>query len=255
MHLLFGAATDAGRVRSNNEDRYVADGPLRFFAVVDGMGGHASGERASATIADALTAFIRETALDSDKTPAALDSRLSGLANRLQVAIQTANRTLAARAQADATLDGSGATLAAALFGTSEVAISNVGDCRAYLFRGGELTQMTRDHSVVAEQVALGLIDTEAARSHPLRHIVTRAVAGRPGMPVDVVEILVKPADRVLLCSDGIHGVLTDKEIAGLLSDRGRPLEDICRAGIEQANNRGGPDNCTVVVIEVTAAD
>lgn len=252
MHLRFGAATDTGRVRSKNEDRYVADGELNFFAVVDGMGGHASGDRASATIAAALTTFIRETARDTDKTPAAaLDSRLSPLANRLQVAIQNANRTLAARAQSDASLDGSGATLAAALFGTSEVAISHVGDCRAYLLRDGELTQITRDHSVVAEQVAMGLIDDEAARTHPLRHIVTRAVAGRPGMPVDIVEMAVKAGDRVLLCSDGIHALLTDKEIASLLTDHGRPLDDVCRAAIEHANGRGGPDNSTAVVIEV----
>lgn len=253
MKLTFGAVTDTGKVRSRNEDRYVADGELGFFAVVDGMGGHSGGELASVTIADAVTAFIRETAGDSDKTwPVGLDARLSVLANRLQVAIRCANRTLASRAQGNADLDGSGATLAAALFGGDQLAVSNVGDCRAYLLRGGQLLQLTRDHSVVAEQLAQGLIDEEAARNHPLRHVVTRAVSGQSGMRVDIRELAVKPGDRVLLCSDGIHGVLTDNEIADIVSSGKHTLEEMCQAVVEKANSRGGPDNATVVVVEVT---
>ena len=251
MKLTFAGATDRGRVRSRNEDRFVADGDLKLFAVVDGMGGHSGGDLASGTIAEAVTAFIRETATDSDKTwPEGMDARLSALANRLQVAIRSANRTLAARAQENAALDGSGATLAAALFGDGDVAISHVGDCRAYLLRNGSLAQMTRDHSVVAEQMALGLIDAQAARTHPLRHVVTRAVSGQAGMAVDTLELKIQPGDRLLLCSDGIHGVLTDKEIADIVGDRQRPLDELCRAAIDQANSRGGPDNCTAVVIE-----
>lgn len=251
MNLRFGAATDQGRARRQNEDCFVADGALRFFAVVDGMGGHASGELASATIAEAATAFIRETAGNSDKTwPPGLDVRLSALANRLQVAIRSANKMLAARAQANAALDGSGATLAAALFSGDQLAVSNVGDCRAYLLRKGQLSQITRDHSVVAEQVALGLIDSETARSHPLRHVVTRAVSGQAGLAVDTLELEVEPGDRLLLCSDGIHTVLTDKEIAEFLGDDVVTLEQICQAAIDLANARGGLDNSTVVIVE-----
>lgn len=251
VQLRFGAATDTGRVRSRNEDRFVADADLRFFAVIDGMGGHSGGELAAGTIAEAITAFIRDTAGDSDKTwPVGLDARLSVLANRLQVAIRSANRTLATRAQTNAALDGSGATLTAALFGDDQLAISNVGDCRAYLLRNGELSQITRDHSVVAEQVALGLIDSEAARNHPLRHVVTRAVSGQAGMAVDILELQVKPGDRLLLCSDGIHGVVTDKQLAAIVGDPGSTLDEICRAAIDEANTRGGPDNATAVVIE-----
>lgn len=251
MHLRFGAATDPGRVRARNEDRFVADGDLGFFAVVDGMGGHAGGELASATIAEAVTAFIRDTAGDSDKTwPIGLDARLSVLANRLQVAIRSANRTLATRAQTNPGLDGSGATLAAALFGGDRLAVSNVGDCRAYLLRGDRLSQLTRDHSVVAEQVEQGLLDSEAARTHPLRHVVTRAVSGQAGMVVDIIEMQLKPGDRLILCSDGIHGVLTDNEITALVSDKERPLDEVCHAVIAEANAHGGPDNATAVVVE-----
>ena len=251
MALRFGAATDRGRVRPNNEDRFVAESDLGFFAVIDGMGGHASGELASVTIAEAVTAFVRESAGDADKTwPIGLDPKLSVLANRLQIAIRIANRTLATRAQADASLDGSGATLAAVLFGHGELAISNVGDCRGYVLRNGGISQVTRDHSVIAEQLALGLINPEAARRHPLRHVVTRAISGQPGITVDVVELTLAPGERLLLCSDGIHAVLTDKEIAALFSRRDRPLQELCDAAIQLTNQRGGPDNATVVVIE-----
>ena len=251
MQLRFGAATDTGRVRHRNEDRFVADGDLGFFAVVDGMGGHAGGELASETIAEAVTSFIRDTAGDSEKTwPAGMDARLSVLANRLQVAIRAANRTLATRAQADIALEGSGATLAAALYGDSRMAVSNVGDCRVYLLRGGRLQQITKDHSVVAEQVAQGLIDSEAARTHPLRHVVTRAVSGQAGMAVDVLELDIKSGDRLVICSDGIHGVLTDNEITSLVTPNGRSLDEVCKAVIDEANARGGPDNATTVLVE-----
>jgi serine/threonine protein phosphatase PrpC len=251
VQLRFGAATDTGLVRPRNEDRYIADPDLGLFAVVDGMGGHTGGELASATIAEAVTAFIRETAGDSDKTwPAGLDPHLSVLANRLQVAIRSANRTLATRAKTNSALDGSGATVAAALFGQGEMAVSNVGDCRAYLLRDGELSQLTRDHSVVAEQVALGLIDSEAARTHPLRHVVTRAVSGQAGMPVDIVELKIKPGDRLILCSDGIHTLVSDEELMAIVSAGGRTPDEACRAAIEAANARGGSDNATTIVVE-----
>jgi PPM family protein phosphatase len=251
VNLRFAGATDPGRVRSRNEDRFIADGDLRLFVVVDGMGGHSGGDLASATIADAVTAFIRDTAVETDDTwPDNLDAHLSPLANRLQIAIRRANRTLAARARTIAELDGSGATLAAALFGSGEVAISHVGDCRAYLLRNGSLSQMTRDHSLVAEQMALGLIDAQAARTHPLRHVVTRAVSGQANMAVDTVELKIQAGDRLLLCSDGIHGVLTDKEIADIVGNRESPLDEVCRAAIDRVNSRGGPDNSTAVVVE-----
>lgn len=254
MQLSFGAATDKGLVRTRNEDRYVADAELGFFVVVDGMGGHASGELASATVAEAATTFIRETARDSDRTwPFGLDPGLSSLANRLQVAIRIANRTLAARAQTNAALDGSGATLSAALFRRDQLVVSNVGDCRVYLLRGGQLSQITRDHSLVAEQVALGLLDSEAARHHPLRHVVTRAVSGDAGIMVDVWERRVESGDRVLLCSDGIHGVLTDDELVARVAAVGQSLDEICRGVIDDVNARGGPDNATVVLIEATS--
>ena len=256
MQLRYGAGTDPGRVREKNEDCHVADADLGFFAVVDGMGGHTGGELASATIAEAATAFIRETANDAEKTwPSELDSRLSRLANRLHGAIHSANKTLATRARKDANLEGGGATLAAMLFGEDKLAVSNVGDCRAYLLRGGRLSQMTRDHSIVAEQLEQGLIDAETARTHPLRHVVTRAVSGQADMAVDMHELEIRVGDRLVLCSDGVHGVLTDAELATLVSGQEQSLDDICRAILDETNSRGGPDNATTVVVELVPRD
>jgi len=251
MQLTFAAATDPGLVRRVNEDQFVAEPELGFFAVIDGMGGHAAGQIASATIAGAVRDFIRQTAQDSDNTwPFGLDPRLSAMGNRLQVAIRTANRHLAARVEGNEDLNGTGATLAAALFGGSRVVVSNVGDCRVYLLRSGTLSQITRDHSLVAEEVALGLLDSEEARTHPLRHVVTRAVSGDAAIIVDIWEIDVQPSDRVLLCSDGIHGVLTDAELTAVVNQQ-RPLQEILSGLVVDVNARGGPDNATAVLVTV----
>ncbi len=255
MELRFAAASDCGRVRPHNEDRFVANGDLRFFLVADGMGGAVAGELASSSIAETTTAFIRDTVDDRDRTwPFGLDPKLSLAANRLQVAIRGANRALGAMVQGDATLSGTGATLAAALFADSQVSVANVGDCRAYLLRGGALTQITQDHSLVAEQVALGLLNAEEARRHPLRHVVTRAVSGDASMVVDIQELAILPSDRLLLCSDGIHGAFTDEELATIIAPADAGMEETCRELIAQANARGGADNATVILIEAGGA-
>jgi protein phosphatase len=253
MMLKFGAVSDQGRVRPRNEDCFIANGEFGLFAVIDGMGGHAGGEFASATVSEAVTTFIKESAKDSDITwPMELDAQLSPLANRLQVAVRVANRTLAARLLERGGNEGSGATVAAALFGDDHVAVSHVGDCRVYLLEEGRLARITRDHSLVAEQIAQGLLNEETAKTHPLRHVVTRAVSGQNGMAVDSVELRIRPGSRLILCSDGIHGVLTDKEIAALMSADGPSLDAVCRVAIAEVNARGGPDNATIVVIEPT---
>jgi len=253
MHLVYGAATDAGLVRQRNEDSYVAEAALGLFVVVDGMGGHVGGEVASRTVADGVLEFIRATASDPEKTwPFGLDPELSKPANRLQVAIQCANLKLADLVSADETLDGSGATISAALFLDDYIVVSNVGDCRAYLVRNGNVRQITKDHSFVAEQVALGLLDHEQARHHPLRHMVTRAVSGELAISVDTWEIRVKPGDRVLLCSDGVHSLIDEAELFALVADREGSLARICGALVDAAKRGGGTDNATAVLVEVS---
>jgi protein phosphatase len=221
------------------------------------MGGHVGGEVASRTVADGVLEFIRATATDPDKTwPFGIDPELSQPANRLQVAIRCANQKLAELVSADTALGGTGATISAALFAEDRLVVSNLGDCRAYLVRDGQSFQITRDHSYVAEQVALGLLDTEEARHHPLRHMVTRAVSGEAGIFVDTWEIKVEAGDRVLLCSDGVHSLLPDSELSALVTAPG-PLDDICQKIVEAVKREGGTDNLTVILVEVsnTGAD
>ena len=251
MHLEYAAATDAGLVRQRNEDSYVANDGLGLFVVADGMGGHVGGQIASRTVTDGILEFIRDTAVDPEKTwPLGLDPELSDPGNRLQVAIRSANRKLGDLVSTDQALGGTGATMAAALFAMGRLIVSNVGDCRAYLVRDGRALQITRDHSFVAEQVALGLLRSEDAKHHPMRHIVTRAVSGDAGMSIDTWEIKVENGDRILLCSDGIHSLLSDEELASIAACDGS-LQDICRQMIDAAKREGGTDNCTAVIVSV----
>lgn len=247
----FAAATDPGLVRISNEDTFVADGELGFFAVVDGMGGHASGKFASATVAAGLLDFIRQSAVDPDKTwPFEPDATLSDPANRLQVAVRNANRHLASARIAEDVPGKPGATMSAVLFSDARCVVSNVGDCRVYLIRDGNAVQLTTDHSLVSEQMRLGLLGSDAAREHPLRHVVTRAVSGDTDLQVDIWEVAIQPGDRLLLCSDGVHGLLNDTELARLAGIAGRDMKSICEDIVATANRLGGSDNATVVVVE-----
>src|SRR5688572_20944840 len=145
MHLEYAAATDVGCVRQRNEDSYIANDDLGLFVVADGMGGHAGGEIASRTVTGGILEFIRDTAFDPEKTwPFGLDPELSDPANRLQIAIRSANRKLAELVSTDDKLGGTGATMAAAFFASNRLIVSNVGDCRAYLVRDGKVLQITR---------------------------------------------------------------------------------------------------------------
>ena len=253
MEFDFAAVSDRGLVRHRNEDSYVAEQELGLFLVADGMGGHAGGDVASRTVAEGVRDFIRATALDPEKTwPFAIDLALSEAANRLQVAIRAANRKLAEMVGAAELTDGAGATISAALFAADRLVVSNVGDCRAYLIRDGKTWQITRDHSMVAEQVAQGLIEPAAAHDHPLRHVVTRAISGHQGVSIDTWEIRVESGDRILLCSDGVHALVASDELAAIASDLTASLDDVCQRLVAAAKRHGGSDNATVVVVEVT---
>lgn len=250
MQASFGALSDVGLKRPHNEDSYFADADLGLYLVADGMGGHAAGEVASKAAADAIRDFVRETHADRDKTwPFAIDPSLSWLGNRLRVAILVANRVVSQRIDEDDRLRGMATTLSAVLLDGDRAVISNVGDCRAYLIRDKVVTQVTTDHSWVAEQVRAGLLTADAARSHPWRSMVTRALAGTGDLVVDVLEMPLESEDLLLLCSDGLHGLVSDDEIGDLVVRNKRNLEQACRALVDSANARGGPDNITAILI------
>lgn len=252
FEVPFGACTDIGRARSNNEDRYKADSRLGLFLVVDGVGGQTAGEVASECVATSLHQFIDETSGGETRMwPFALDPALSFSANRLRVAILVANRALADRIDDDESLDGMAATMAALLLAQGKAIIANVGDCRGYLFRDRTLTQVTLDHSLVAEQVRMGLLDPEAARTHPLRNVVTRALSGEDRLAIDVVEFDVRSGDTFVLCSDGLSSMVADDEIGRCLTETLPDTSQACRRLIQLANQEGGKDNITVLVVHI----
>ena len=249
MGVRFCAATDVGRKRTMNQDALLVDPPRQLFVVADGMGGHDAGDVASRLVVESVRQFIVDRERDEEKTwPFEFDTQLSYPANTLKASILIANRRLAEYPASGETARRMGATLAAALMGPDRAVVAHVGDCRAYLFRDGELRQLTRDHSWVAEQVLSGFITQESARAHPWRHMVTRAVQGDADLEVDLLELEIGPAGRLLLCSDGLHVVLPDAAIADIL--RNHEVEGICGRLIAAANEGGGPDNVSAIVID-----
>jgi PPM family protein phosphatase len=240
MRLSSFAATDVGRARSGNEDSYFCGRSV--FAVADGLGGHQGGEVASAAAVEPLAALDgRELAKPAETAEA------------LAAAIRQANAAILDRAAGSPSLWGMGTTLtAAAVAGDRHLQLAHVGDSRAYLLRDGSLEQLTTDHTVVAELVRRGRLTPEQAAIHPERSILTRAVGLDPTLPVDTPDpIELHPGDQVLLCSDGLTEAVDDTRIAELLSAAGEG-DAACRSLIDAANDAGGPDNITVVLVRVS---
>jgi protein phosphatase len=253
MPTVSGVSSSAGQKRSRNEDVGLADDNLGLFLVVDGMGGHTRGDVASRIVGDSIQKFVADTAHDHDKTwPFEFDPRVSYNVNRMRAAVGMANLHIARRIQEDEHLRGMGATMAGALVDGASAVISNVGDCRTYLIRDGAIQQLTSDHSWVAEQVRSGLIKAGDAKRHPLRNLVTRAVAGaEEQVDADVHEVPVQADDRFLVCSDGLHGLLSDEDLLEHVKAHGNDPQAACDALVALANERGAPDNVTVVIVQV----
>ena len=253
LPLSWAVRTDAGLRRSSNEDSHAARPDIGLFLVADGMGGHAAGEVASSVVVESVAAFIEETAgADSNRTwPFPFEPALSLEANRLKAAFRLANRRLAAAIADSNDLRGMATTASAILHGTKHSCVAHIGDSRVYVLRGDDLTQITDDHSWVEEQVRAGTLTAEAARQHPWRNVVTRALSGGDDPEIDVVEIKPAPGERYLLCSDGLFGVVADPLLAEILADRAASLDEICGRLIDAANAAGGPDNITAMILQV----
>lgn len=251
LRTATAGATDVGRRRSGNEDSYeiwVADEIGRdhvadtLLVVCDGMGGSNAGEVASRM---AVEAVVRVFAEDQGQDPVAA----------LTKAIETANAEVHEHSRSRADLSGMGTTCTAVALRGQELFVAHVGDSRAYRVRGGQLKQLTQDHSLVAQLVARGQITAADARTDPRRNVVTRSVGVGPEVEVDALEIPdpMRPGDTIVICSDGLHGQVTDDEIAEIGSEES--LEQACQNLIELANARGGPDNITVAMARLEGDD
>jgi protein phosphatase len=250
--LTWAVSSDPGLRRTSNEDTYCTRSDVGLFVVADGMGGHVAGEVASRVAVEAIEAFIQETAgADKNRTwPFPFDPALSLEANRLRAAFRLANRRIAAAIANSQDLRGMATTASALLLGERHSCVGHVGDSRVYVLRDGTLHQITNDHSWVEEQVRAGTLSPSAARQHPWRNVVTRALSGGDDPEVDVTEVTPEKGDRYLLCSDGLFSVVTDDRISEILR-RDVSLDEMCRALVQAANDAGGPDNITTLILQV----
>ena len=253
--FTWAVSSDPGLRRSSNEDSYCTRPDLGLYIVADGMGGHVAGEVASRVAVEAIEIFIQETAgADKNRTwPFPFEPALSLEANRLKAAFRLANRRIASTIADSHDLRGMATTASSLLTGPDGACVAHVGDSRVYVLRAGGLQQITNDHSWVEEQVRAGTMTATAARQHPWRNVVTRALSGGEDPEVDVTQVQPVQSERYLLCSDGLFSVVPDEQIAALLGTPGVPLEDVCQKLIDAANAAGGPDNITALVLEVNA--
>jgi len=244
------AVSDVGRVRKTNEDAFISDGEVRLFAVADGMGGHEAGEIASALAIEALGGFIRRSAADTDFSwPYGLDRTLSYDANRLRTAIHLANRRIFRAAESNDDYSGMGTTIVGVLVCDGRVAIGHVGDSRVYLWRNGALEQLTQDDSWAASILAQDprMTPADIAR-HPMRNVLTNVLGAREQVDVHLVERDLESGDVLLLCSDGLHGVLGADALGALLAAHS-DVDEAARELVEEALDAGSHDNVTALVI------
>lgn len=248
--LYASAVSDVGRVRKTNEDAFVADLDVSLFCVADGMGGHDAGEVASALAIEAITAFIRRSAADTDFSwPYGIDRSLSYDANRLRTAVHLANRRIFRTAESNDDYNGMGTTIVGALFNGAQMAVAHVGDSRLYLIRKGRIRQLTADDSwaatILAQDPRLNAADI--AR-HPMRNVLTNVLGARDQVEVHVAEQALEPGDVVLLCSDGLHGVVDDTTLAQISTNQ-HDLKLAARHMVDAALEKGSRDNVTALLV------
>jgi protein phosphatase len=253
MIEAFGKS-DVGRRRKLNEDNVLLDRDTNLYAVCDGMGGHNAGEVASRMAIETLHAFIAKShGEEKDITwPYGLEPNLSFEANRLKTAIKLANKRVFKAADNREDYTGMGTTLVAALLNDGTLTVGNAGDSRCYLVRDGKLRQVTRDDSWVSAAWAEGILSHDEIDRHPLRNVITKAVGAKDNIDLETSEEKLLPGDVVLLCSDGLHGMITDEQILKLLHPLAATLEEAAEGLIDAANEAGGKDNVSVVLLKYT---
>lgn len=245
MKLRWHAAggTHVGRMRRGNEDAFLVDADRGVFLVADGMGGHAAGEIASAVATEAVGGALLQgvdAGLEADP-----------LAEVMVQAFRTADRAIADHVARNPSTLGMGTTVTACVLCTDGTfRMGHIGDSRAYLLRNGELSQVTTDHTWVQREVDAGRLTPTGARRHRLSHILSRALGSEPSEEADVLAGQLLPGDRLLLCTDGLTGMLTDRVLAKVLQLDIR-LEDQVAELIRLANRRGGKDNITAVLVDI----
>lgn len=241
--------TDIGLIRKLNQDAFSLDNALQLWVLADGMGGHAGGEVASRIAVESIPQMV-QTRLKSETSKHVQLDRFESI---LCQAIESANQAIRKEAAHDESLHGMGTTVVVVAITSTPAGhraiVAHAGDSRAYLLRNGTLSLWTKDHSLVEERLALNLITPEQVRTHPLRHVLTKALGIDPQAHPTIQAYPLEPSDLILLCSDGLTKMLTDQEIQNIVSQEGPYFESICQNLVTTANRLGGEDNTTVVLI------
>ncbi|MBV5337315.1 MAG: Stp1/IreP family PP2C-type Ser/Thr phosphatase, partial [Deltaproteobacteria bacterium] len=234
--------------RSHNEDSILLEPALNLYAVADGMGGHKGGEYASRICLDTMRDYLLMAAKGHAPLVGDRDAAHSEAVNLLGSAVRFANRAVFEAAFSKPEWLGMGTTIVALTVNDAKVSLAHVGDSRAYLLRQGTFQQITQDHSWVEEQVRAGLMSRDEALFAKGRNVLTRAIGQEEVVLVDLNELELQAGDRLLLCSDGLYGMVADEEIAALISVAKNP-EEACRELVACANGRGGRDNISVILL------
>jgi PPM family protein phosphatase len=239
----YAGLSDIGRQRSSNQDRWAVDAEQRLFMVADGVASSSDGGLAAQMVVELLPSYLarylKPLELDDAAAPAQLGRAVAELSDDLR-----------AKGKTDARIAGATTTVVAAVVAGSRALVAHLGDSRAYLYRARQLHHLTRDHSLLEALIDAGEVAAEDADGHSARSVLTRHVAMRsPALP-DVAAIDLRPSDRILLCSDGLYGVVDDASLAEILDLRREP-GNACAALIDAANSAGGPDNITALVVDI----
>ncbi len=256
MNFIAAGLSDVGLQREHNEDSYCILSQHRLFVVADGMGGHRAGDVASRMATKEMTAFFDATSVDLDSAewPAEDDSRLTPEQHRLVAAVKLANQRIFQASTGNRSVQGMGTTVVGALFDRDDrkIHIAHVGDSRAYRIRSGGIVQLTRDHSLLNDYLLVMPHLTDAQKERLPSNVITRALGMQEVVAVDLYFENVEPGDVYVLCTDGLNGMVSDEGILGIVRGAGQDVETAAKALIAQANQNGGEDNTTVVVVQIT---
>lgn len=246
--LHHAGMTDVGCVRKHNEDNMLMAPELGLFVVADGLGGHAAGEVASQIVVESVGRFVADTVEQERTWPVDYDASLSYNANRLRAAVSLSDKAIAEDIRSNPERETMGSTVVALMVGEGKATFAHVGDSRAYLLDADGIRQVTRDHSWVAEQVANGILTPSEARVHPFRNVITQALGNGGELAVEVQERELSESERLLLCSDGLSGMVPDQQIWDIVS-QAPSFQVAVEALISAARAAGGEDNITAILV------
>ena len=248
MKIASYGISNVGMKRGQNEDNYLVNDDLQLYVVADGMGGHLGGEFASKMAVTTVEEVVQRLSTPEATQIRGVNSIDSSFGDRLRFAIKEAGRRIFDQALYDESLKGMGTTTVAVLLHDGKAYVANVGDSRGYFLRNGSIEQITEDHSLVGEQVKAGIISARDAKGHRLKNIITRSVGYQEEVESDICVKDLKAGDRILLCTDGLSNLVDDNEIESIVMDN--PIKEACQKLVDLANERGGDDNITIVVVQ-----